>query len=219
MLDAVERTAHVIWDWNGTLLDDAELCVEVMNDVLARRKLPSLTAQSYADRFRFPVRDYYSDLGFDFERESFEIIGTEFIEGYAARESECSLRGDAVSTLEGLAARGMSQSVLSASQQARLEAQARRLDVHVHFEALVGLDDHYAAGKIEVGRAWMARSEVDPRRTVLVGDTDHDVEVARALGVKCLLVPSGHQSSERLARCGVEVLPDLRSLLDRLPSP
>jgi len=209
--------AHVIWDWNGTLLDDADLCVEVMNDVLSRRKLPPLTAQRYADQFRFPVRDYYQELGFDFERESFEIIGTEFITGYESREAQCSLRHDALTTLEGLASRGLSQSVLSASQQARLEKQARRLEVHAHFEALVGLDDHYAAGKIEVGQQWMARSKVDPLRTVLVGDTDHDVEVARALGVQCLLVPSGHQSSERLSRCGVTVLPSLSALLDALP--
>ena len=97
--------------------------------------------------------------------------------------------------------------------------QARRLDVHAHFEALVGLDDHYAAGKIEVGQAWMERSGVDPKVTVLIGDTDHDLEVARALGVQCLLVPSGHQSAERLERCGVDVLPSLSALLERLPSP
>jgi phosphoglycolate phosphatase len=60
----------------------------------------------------------------------------------------------------------------------------------------------------------MERSGVDPNRTVLVGDTDHDVEVAQAMGVHCLLVPSGHQSHARLARCGVEVLPTLAALLD-----
>lgn len=212
----MSSTTHIIWDWNGTLLDDAALCVDVMNEVLARRSLPPLTALRYADAFRFPVRDYYEDLGFDFGRETFEVVGTEFIEGYSAREAACSLREDALATLEGLASRGLRQSVLSASQQARLEAQARRLDVHAHFEALVGLDDHYAAGKIEVGQQWMRRSAVDPLRTVLVGDTDHDVEVARALGVRCFLVPSGHQSGERLSRCGVDVLQGLSALLEVL---
>ena len=212
----MKRIAHVIWDWNGTLLDDAEICVEVMNDVLTRRKLTPLTAESYAAAFRFPVRDYYRDLGFDFEREAFELIGTEFIEGYSAREATCTLRSDARTTLEGLAALRLRQSVLSASQQARLEAQTRRHEVHVHFEALVGLDDHYAAGKIEVGLRWMEQSDVDPQRTVLIGDTDHDFEVARALGVHCLLVPSGHQAPDRLAKCGVEVLPNLSALLPAL---
>lgn len=219
MVARVNRTTHVIWDWNGTLLDDAEVCVEVMNSVLSRRQLAPLTAESYAAAFRFPVREYYRELGFDFDRETFEVIGTEFISGYSAREAACGLRGDALATLQGLASRGVRQSVLSASQQTRLEAQVRRLEVHVHFEALVGLDDHYAAGKVEVGLRWMEKSRVDPSCTVLVGDTDHDVEVARVLGVKCVLVPSGHQSEERLRRCGVEVLPSLSALLQAIPSP
>ena len=200
MLRTVKQIAHIIWDWNGTLLDDADLCVSVMNDVLGKRGLPLLTAERYAHQFRFPVREYYRELGFDFEQESFELVGTEFIEGYSARE----------------AARGLRQSVLSASQQGRLEHQARRLEVHAHFEALVGLDDHYAASKVEVGHRWMELSGVNPLLTVLVGDTDHDVEVARALGVHCLLVPSGHQSPARLAKCGVEVLPGLAALLEVL---
>lgn len=212
----MKRIAHVIWDWNGTLLDDAELCVEVMNGVLSRRQLAPLTAETYAAAFRFPVREYYRELGFDFERETFEIIGTEFIAGYSAGEARCGLREDARSTLEGVESLGLRQSVLSASQQARLEHQVRRLDVHAHFEALVGLDDHYAAGKIDVGQKWMKQSDVDPLRALLVGDTDHDVEVARALGVQCVLVPSGHQSTARLARTGAEVLPSLAALLDAL---
>lgn len=214
----MKRIAHVIWDWNGTLLDDAELCVEVMNGVLARRKLTPITAESYADQFRFPVREYYAGLGFDFEREAFEIIGTEFIDGYSAGEARCVLRHDAKSTLEGVGKLGLRQSVLSASQQARLEHQVKRLEVHVHFEALVGLDNNYAASKVEVGKQWMAKSDVDPSRTILVGDTDHDVEVARALGVQCALVPSGHQSKERLAKTGAQVMHNLSALLEGLIS-
>jgi len=212
----MKTTRHIIWDWNGTLLDDAELCVEVMNEVLSARALPPLTATRYAAEFRFPVRDYYQGLGFDFSREPFERVSAAFIEGYSAREASCTLRPDAVHTLSGVATRGLRQSVLSASQQTRLEHQARRLGVTAHFDALVGLDDHHAAGKLDVGRAWMKRSGVDPRHTVLVGDTDHDVEVAQALGVKCLLVASGHQSPERLSRTGAPVLPSLSALLDRL---
>lgn len=212
----VKHVKHVIWDWNGTLLDDAELCVSVMTTVLQKRGLPPLTAERYAEAFRFPVREYYVDLGFDFTRETFEVVGTEFIEGYAAREAECGLRHGALEALEGIARHGKTQSVLSASQQSRLEQQAQRLDVHAHFGELVGLDDHYAHGKVDLGRAWLARSGVDPRTAVLIGDTDHDLEVADALGVRCLLVPSGHQSLERLQRSGAQVLESLPALLTEL---
>ena len=50
---------HVIWDWNGTLLDDAWLCVDVMNGMLCRRALPVLTPAKYEESFDFPVLDFY----------------------------------------------------------------------------------------------------------------------------------------------------------------
>ena len=204
----------MVWDWNGTLLDDAWLCVEVMNDLLLRRSLPPLTPERYAEVFRFPVRAYYEALGFDFEREPWETVGTEFIEGYEARHDACELRPGARETLAELAERGLGQSVLSASQQHRLLAQARRLGVQERFVDLVALDDHYAGGKIDVGRRWLDRVGEDPRGMLLVGDTDHDVQVARALGMRCILVPSGHQSKARLATLGVDVVPSLEALFD-----
>ena len=66
------RYSHILWDWNGTLLDDAWLCVDVMNSMLTERKLQPLTLQRYRDIFSFPVKDYYLLLGFDFEKEPFE---------------------------------------------------------------------------------------------------------------------------------------------------
>lgn len=64
----------LIWDWNGTLLNDLQLCVTVMSDMLKGRDLPLLTAERYREVFGFPVKDYYVKLGFNFGIESFEII-------------------------------------------------------------------------------------------------------------------------------------------------
>ena len=83
---------HVIWDWNGTLLDDAWLCVEITSGLLRRRHLEPLTPERYERLFDFPVRIYYERLGFDLEAESFEEIGSEFIEEYRVRRYECRLQ-------------------------------------------------------------------------------------------------------------------------------
>ena len=48
----------------------------------------------------------------------------------------------------------------------------------------------------------------------MVGDTDHDLEVANALGIRCVLFSGGHQPREKLAAAGAPVIDDLRSLLD-----
>ena len=210
----LDGICHVVWDWNGTLLDDAWLCIEVMNGLLGRRGMGLLDPARYAAVFAFPVRDYYGQLGFDFAREPFEVVGTEFIEGYQARQHECRLRPGAGEALAALAARGVAQSVLSASQHARLVSQAEALGVASHFVRMIGLEDHYAGGKLEQGRRWIAELGLDPGAVLLVGDTDHDQEVAREMGVRCLLVPSGHQSAERLRACGAPLLASLGGLLD-----
>jgi phosphoglycolate phosphatase len=204
---------HVLWDWNGTLLDDAWLCIDVMNELLAGRKLPELTAERYQSLFGFPVRRYYQSLGFDFAAEPFERVGTEFIEAYHRRDHQCVLRDGARTALEWLAVMGMPCTVLSASQQTRMTAQATRLGVSSLFQRLLGLSDHYAGGKLELGRQWLADVDTDPSSILLVGDTDHDAEVARELGLHCVLIPSGHQSENRLDACGVPVLPTLDALV------
>ena len=79
MKDITTCYKHIIWDWNGTLLDDAWLCVDIMDSMLKERSLGTLTLDRYQRLFEFPVIDYYRKLGFDFTKESFEKTGTEFI--------------------------------------------------------------------------------------------------------------------------------------------
>lgn len=61
---------------------------------------------------------------------------------------------------------------------------------------------------------WMAARGLDPVRTLFVGDTVHDFEVASACGADCLLVAAGHQSEERLRATGAPVLRTLSEVPD-----
>ena len=54
---------HIIWDWNGTLVDDTWLCVEIINKLLKKRNLKLVTIDDYKEKFMFPVREYYIELG------------------------------------------------------------------------------------------------------------------------------------------------------------
>ena len=73
---------HIIWDWNGTLVDDAWIFVRLMNEELRNRQLPLINTQTYRKKFTFPVKKYYENLGFDFQKESFEGVGYNFIQKY-----------------------------------------------------------------------------------------------------------------------------------------
>ncbi|NDA09971.1 MAG: HAD family hydrolase [Verrucomicrobia bacterium] len=203
---------HLIWDWNGTLLDDAWLCRDIMNGQLGRRGLPELSAERYETVFDFPVEKYYRAVGFDWSRESFQEAGTEFILEYEKRKKECSLQPGARELLAHITAKGWSQAVLSAYSHGTLEEFLGHFEIRHHFRTVTGNRDHYAAGKVEQGLRMLEDLHVAPRETLLIGDTTHDAEVAKAMGIDCVLVPCGHNSVARLQACGAPIRKNLNEL-------
>jgi phosphoglycolate phosphatase len=204
---------HIVWDWNGTLLNDAWLCVDVMNGLLRRRGLPLLTPERYEQVFDFPVIDYYRRLGFDFEKEPFAKSGAEFIADYERRRHEAALQPEALDVLRAIRDAGIAQSVLSAYRHETLEELLRHFGVRDFFDEVVGADDKYAHGKVGQGRALIERLGLSPDVVAVIGDTVHDFEVSREIGCACFLIPSGNHSRGRLESCGVPVLTSLKNLL------
>ncbi len=207
---------HIIWDWNGTLINDTWLVVEIINKMLARRKLQEVNQERHRDIFDFPVMNYYSTIGFDFSKESFEKLTDEFISEYYDRFNECKLFDEAEGVLRQIRGRGILQSVLSASQEDLLKAKIKHYGIDKYFYNIIGLKNHYAESKIERGKSWITQLNLEPRDVLLIGDTIHDYEVSKSIGCDCLLVANGHHSYERLASQGVEVIKTLQEMSLRL---
>ena len=210
------RYSHIIWDWNGTLLDDAWLCVDVMNGMLEKRNLTLITLETYKDIFDFPVRDYYLTLGYDFDKEPFEEVGMEFMVLYNKRQKEANLHAEVKHILPYCQLRGFSQSILSAREQNELLQETVDLEVNPYFELVYGLDDHYAHGKSNVGFRLIRDLNTPKEQLLFVGDTLHDAEVAKEIGVDCILIPSGHQSEKRVRSSGLPVFESLTDFISKL---
>ncbi len=204
---------HVVWDWNGTLIDDHACCVQVINTLLREEGLPEIDRARYRAQFDFPVRRYYERLGFDLEGERWESLAARFIEGYERRVAECRLHDAAVDVLSAVSSRGARSSILSAARATAIEPLLERYGVRGFFTEIVGLDDHYANGKLKLGVDWIRSRSFDRERVILVGDTVHDFEVANAMGIRCVLVSAGHHDRRRLEQCGCAVVDRLQELL------
>ena len=98
---------HIIWDWNGTLLDDVSFCVEIINGLLSKRQLPEISREYYRGVFTFPVQKYYEKIGFDFSVEPWENVSTEFITRYEALRRRCSLMPGVIQTLGCITENGL----------------------------------------------------------------------------------------------------------------
>jgi phosphoglycolate phosphatase len=207
---------HIIWDWNGTLLDDAWLCVEILNRMLASRGMKTVTLAQYQEDFDFPVINYYVKLGFDFEKESFDDVAQEYIRAYESQYPRCRLREGAVNIIKQFKTKGISQFVLSASQRSSLIKALELFNLKDFFENVAGLDDYYAHSKIDAGKKLLESITAGKKEVLLIGDTTHDYEVARMLQADCLLLPAGHQSKERLLACGAETCDNFNEAFESL---
>jgi phosphoglycolate phosphatase len=210
---SVAVNTSVIWDWNGTLLDDVEICIASANRLLARRGLSEMTLDRYRRVFTFPVQVYYEEMGFDFATESFADVAVEYHEAYEAYVRGAQLHGDAISVLENLKALGIRQVVLSALEEDRLLNELRVRNIDHYFRHAYGLSDLHARSKTARGRELLRALDSDGSGCWMIGDTDHDAEVADALGVSCILVACGHCSGDRLKSTGERVVANLTEAL------
>ena len=194
-------------------MDDGWLFVDVMNSILQRREMDTITLEKYREIFGFPVKDYYIKLGFDLEKEPFEESGLEFIKEYENRMFEAKLYPEVISLLTKLKAAGISHSILSAQHQTLLDDLLQFYNIQDYFIEVIGLDNHYANSKIENGINWINRLDFTVQEVLMIGDTDHDFDVSRAMGIDCLLFSQGHHCATRLEKTGAAVFHNLHDIL------
>jgi len=202
----------IFWDWNGTLLNDVEMCVSCINKLLQKRQLPQLDVNRYREVFTFPVKTYYEQIGFDFSREPFETPAHEFMTLYHRHLPETPLFDYAEETLTHFKQRGDQQLVLSAMEHTSLIKTLNERKLNGYFNAVSGIDNIFAEGKIGMAREFFDQLDIRKEDAILIGDSLHDWEVAMDLGIEHILVASGHQSKARLIKVSSHVADTLKEV-------
>jgi len=204
---------HIVFDWNGTLIDDVDLAVRAVNRCCDLYGLDAISRDEYRSKFRFPIRDFYRDLGFQVDSRSFDDVIKNYLSVFDRDVFQCALHNGTVALLEKLLDEGKTLSILSASHQSILTETVDAKGLARHFTYVVGLSDNHAHGKLEIARELQDRSGIAAHRTLYIGDTNHDAEVATSMGWSFLMVRSGHQARNREDN---EAVDSLREILVHL---
>ena len=208
------KIKHIIWDWNGTLLNDNWLAIEAINILLEKYDLHTINQEKYLEIFTFPVIEYYKKLGFDFDQTPFSVVGTEFIEEYTKLMFKTDLQDGALESLNYFHENGISQSLLSAAKQKMLDDLMKFHKLEKYFIKISGLTDHYANSKVGAGKTWIKELNINAQAALMIGDTLHDFEVADEIGTECVLIAQGHTKYERLKSSGKNVFHNLHEFME-----
>ena len=210
----LKNKEYIIFDWNGTLIDDAFVFVNILNVLLEKRHLEKIDLKKYRELFCFPIKDFYKKIGIDVSDKSFERLRIEFISEYNKRKYDADLFVETRLVLKKLSAMGLSLSILSASNQVMLDDLTKYYSINEYFDFIFGVNNYIADGKIETGKKLIKKIDCEGDKIILIGDTDHDYEVAQNLKIDCLLISHGHQSNRRLRAVSQNVIKNFNQFFE-----
>lgn len=204
---------NIFWDFNGTILDDRDLCLELLNELLKTENKAPITYEKYLDIFGFPIKDYYKKAGIEFKYQTFEEMSEWFISVYQPLSLKLSLYDGIIQTLKTIKNMNINNICLSASNKDNLKEQIKHYKIRNFFKEILGTDNVLALGKLAVAKKYLKAQNINKENSLLIGDTDSDYELAKSLGLKCVLFTKGHQSKDRLISLGVLTIDNIKDLI------
>jgi phosphoglycolate phosphatase-like HAD superfamily hydrolase len=199
---------HLVWDWNGTLLDDLKLVVDATNACLASIGGPAITAEEHRRDFRRPILDYYAHvLQRPVDEVEFQLLDDAFHDAYRRGVAGVRLAPDA---LDAMAKWPGTQSLLSMFFHDELLVEVERHGLGARLVRVDGLPGtvggHRKATYLE---RHLAALSVDPAGVVLIGDSVDDGDAARAVGATAVLYAGGFTDPALLRATGLPVADSL----------
>ncbi|MFB6632958.1 HAD family hydrolase [Streptomyces sp. NPDC056362] len=201
---------HLVWDWNGTLLDDTGAVIGATNAAFAELGLAAITLERYRELYTVPVPKFYERLmGRLPTDEEWLVMDGAFHRHYWQRAESCGLTVGAAELLATRQASGFTQSLLSLAPHAELIPLVRRHGITERFVRMDGRVDASTDGKSGHMVRHLAALAVPAERVVVIGDAADDAIAAAHVGARAVLYTGGSHSRASLERVGVPVVDSL----------
>ena len=197
---------YIIFDFNGTVIDDVQLCLDLLNEMLIKENLKTFDVEGYKEIFTFPIVEYYKRAGFTFVNRSFKEMSEWFVKKYQPASFNCNLYPNVREEITSLKERGYKVILLSASQIDNLLEQTNRFNITHLFDKVLGIDNIEAKSKFDIAKKYFESENVNMKECLFIGDSTHDYEVGHYLGGDVLLLTYGHQSRRVLSSCNVPLI-------------
>ncbi|GIJ48571.1 phosphatase [Virgisporangium aliadipatigenens] len=199
---------HLVWDWNGTLLNDLDLVVAATNAAFASVGGPVVTAEEHRRDYRRPIVDYYAYvLGRPVAEDEFVRLDDVFHRAYREKLVDCALADDA---LDAIHAWEGTQSLLSMWFHDELVPEVTRRGLVHRLARVDGLRAAVGGGhKAEHLATHLAELGVDGPDAVLIGDSVDDANAAHQVGAAVVLYAGGFTDPPLLEATGLPVASSL----------
>lgn len=197
---------NILWDWNGTILNDVSLnlfCVNKIRELYCR--LPYISIDEYRQKYTFPIRDFYKDIGMSGTLEFKSLVTPIFFDLYNDNFDLTTVSLN-LWMFDFFKNQDVNHYILSAREQSCLVNEIQRFGIAHLFQDIFGAIE--GKSKLIRGQELLIKHNILTKETILVGDTISDYEIASSLKINHLLLSMGHQSEDRLKKISSFVFND-----------
>ncbi len=207
----MKKYSTLIWDFNGTLVDDVHAALAAVNDMLTKRNQPTIDLDRYQQEVDTPIINFYNNV-FLPGTLVFSDAVVEFNIGYDKYLPEKPLMDGAQEMLRFFSSRGKRQTVVSASNVQKVTRMLTSLGIINYFERVIARDDYMAGDKLHLAKQYFQEESIDPSDALVIGDCVADWQMAKALGADCVLITRGHQGRREFSVTDAVIIDNLSEL-------
>ncbi len=186
----------IVFDWDGTLYDSTALIARSIQDACADigAPVPSLADASYV--IGLGLTDALRHVAPGLPESRYPELGLRYRHHYFARQHELSLFEGTLEMLQGLRARQHRLAVATGKNRRGLDDALAHSQLHGLFDATRTADETASKPHPLMLQELMHELVIAPERTLMVGDTTHDLQLARNAGTASVAVAFGAHAHE-----------------------
>lgn len=209
----------IVFDWDGTLMDSTAAIVRAMRAASRDLGLPEPTDLRARQVIGLGLVEALSVAVPELAPQRYEEMADRYRFHYLSQDEEIVLFGGVLALIERLAREGHLLAVATGKSRRGLERALDQTGLRPWFDASRCVDECFSKPHPQMLEELMAELGVAPERTLMIGDTSHDLRMARNAGVGALGVSYGAHSAAHLAEQGplacLESVEALDAWLDR----
>lgn len=189
----------IVWDWDGTLADSTGMITKALVDAAAQVGLPSLESAAARNIIGLGLKESIYALYGDLPAAQAQALAQQYTANYYAGESEIPLFENAKETIIELNRRGFKLAVATGKGRRGLNLALQHCGLTHYFHETRTVDECFSKPHPQMLDEIMDACVVTPERTLMVGDTNYDLQMAENAGVKAVAVTFGAQTTDKLA--------------------
>jgi phosphoglycolate phosphatase len=188
----------IVWDWDGTLADSTGMITKAVVDAAEQVGLPKLDPAAARNIIGLGLKESIHALFGDLPPDLEQKLAMQYTANYYAGESAIPLFSGAKNTIVELNRRGFKLAVATGKGRRGLNLALQHCGLGNYFHETRTVDECFSKPHPQMLDEIMDICVATPERTLMIGDTSYDLQMAKNASVQAVAVTFGAQSPDKL---------------------